>query len=249
LPALSGLGNWVAKLGLRAIPVVGEVMMAIDAVQALVGSLRFLSSHAKDIGKLIGDAAHWLMKNGGPLLLAAVQSVWNGVVDSVKFLFNGIRDSIAGIFNGGHGGIFDFFRNVIGGAIQQYNADAAADGKKGASSGPATSGAASVTTSVSPVRGKDARDGTSHAHAKVTPSAGATVHVKETVRASLSASDGLHVHGNVTVHVNGGDPKKVVHAIVKQAHALARNHLPKGTPHGGGMTNAGLTNAQATGYN
>jgi TP901 family phage tail tape measure protein len=53
---LAVAGEWLAKLGLRAIPFVGEILLAIDA-------LSFLKDHVKDIGKAVGWIAGWLVKN------------------------------------------------------------------------------------------------------------------------------------------------------------------------------------------
>lgn len=108
-PLADLLGHFAGRallLGLRIVPVVGEVLLLIDAI-------KFLGAHAKDIGAGLGVAAHWIVAHGAPMLRDAF-------VEVVKFIVNGIKDTIGGLFNGGHGGVFDWMRTVITSATQSY---------------------------------------------------------------------------------------------------------------------------------
>ncbi len=111
-------GGVLARLGLRAIPVVGEVLLLIDTI-------KLLGANGKLIGKIIGEVAHWIVKHGAPMLLQAF-------VDVVKFIALGVRDTIVGIFNGGHGGFWDWMRTVISNTAESY---AAADKREHAPGG------------------------------------------------------------------------------------------------------------------
>jgi hypothetical protein len=61
---IAGIGEIIGRFGLRFIPFVGEVFLAIDA-------LNFLGSHMKDIGYVAGEVAAWLIKNMPSLFAAA----------------------------------------------------------------------------------------------------------------------------------------------------------------------------------
>ncbi len=99
-------GEILAKVGLRAIPVVGEILLLIDTI-------RFLGTHSKDIGKGIGIAARWIMDHGGPML----RDAFVGLVTSI---YHGVVDTIGGLFHGGHGGLFDVIRSGIKGFQEGY---------------------------------------------------------------------------------------------------------------------------------
>ena len=103
LPFLAG---GLAKLGLRAIPVIGNILMLIDV-------LKFLGTHSKDIGKGIGIAAHWIVKHGIPIMIDAFKSLIFGIWQFVK-------DSIGGIVMGGKGGIVGVRENLRSGVIQGF---------------------------------------------------------------------------------------------------------------------------------
>jgi len=103
LPFLAG---GLAKLGLRAIPVIGNILLLIDV-------LKFLGTHSKDIGKGIGIAAHWIVAHGVPIMIDAFKSLIFGIWQFVK-------DSIGGIFMGGKGGIVGVLENLRSGIIQGF---------------------------------------------------------------------------------------------------------------------------------
>ena len=90
------LGEVFAKLGLRAIPLVGEVLLIADA-------LNFMFHHTKDIGKGMVIAIRWIMDTGGPLLATAL-------IDCIKGLLNAINP--VNWINAGRG-IFDGIREGI----------------------------------------------------------------------------------------------------------------------------------------
>ena len=104
LPFLAG---GLAKLGLRAIPVIGNILLLIDV-------LKFLGTHSKDIGKGIGIAAHWIVKHGIPMMIDAFKSLIVGI-------WNFVKDSVMGIFSH-KGGIWDVAGKVIGGTADSWNA-------------------------------------------------------------------------------------------------------------------------------
>ncbi len=72
------MGETLAKLGLRAIPVVGEILGVVQILQ-------FLGSHSFSIGKLVGEGAH--------LLVNGLVYAWNGITNFfgslVKFILGG----------------------------------------------------------------------------------------------------------------------------------------------------------------
>ena len=75
------VAEFLAKLGLRAIPLVGEVLLLVDV-------LKFMGSHVKDIGYYIGKAARWIHDNGWGLIKSAFTYVLNGIADLIKFILN-----------------------------------------------------------------------------------------------------------------------------------------------------------------
>ena len=90
---LEMLAGGLLRLGLRFIPVVGEVLMLID-------TLKFLGSHAKEIGKILADVAHWIIVHGVPMVVDAFVSMVKAIVIAVK-------DTFIGMFHGFKGGIWD----------------------------------------------------------------------------------------------------------------------------------------------
>jgi len=109
------LAMFIGRLGLRAIPVVGNILMLIDI-------LKFLGAHAKDIGYGIGVAVKWIRTEGVRLVIEGFKSLIMGIADFVK-------SSIVGLFNGGHGGIFDVAKSAIAG-FNAGNADAPKPGQR-----------------------------------------------------------------------------------------------------------------------
>jgi hypothetical protein len=99
---LGMIGGIIARIGLRAIPVVGEVLMLIDTI-------KFLGSHSKDIGKGLAIAAHWIMTTGKTLLLDAASAVWRAMIDGFK-----------SIFNFGKGGLIDWVKNSAQNGIKGF---------------------------------------------------------------------------------------------------------------------------------
>lgn len=103
LPRLMGV---FVKLGARAIPLVGEILMLIDA-------LKFFGQHSQQIGKVLGTVAGWIIKNGIPMIVNAFAQLVKGIVrfviDSVKALFTGGSGGIVGViksFGSGFGAGF-----------------------------------------------------------------------------------------------------------------------------------------------
>ena len=90
------LGEVFAKLGLRAIPLLGEVLLLSDG-------LNFMFHHTKDIGKGLVIAMRWIMDTGGPLLA-------NALIECIKGLLNAINP--VNWINAGRG-IFDGIREGI----------------------------------------------------------------------------------------------------------------------------------------
>jgi hypothetical protein len=66
----------LAKIGVRFIPVVGEVYMLIEAV-------KFLGAHSKDIGKGLAIAVHWIETTGWKMLSGAFGSLIRGMVSMI----------------------------------------------------------------------------------------------------------------------------------------------------------------------
>jgi TP901 family phage tail tape measure protein len=207
---LVGVVRFFALGGVRLLPVIGEIFLLIDTI-------RFLGSHAKDIGKIIGDMAHWIIRDGGPLLVSAIKSVWGYIIDSVKFLLSGIKDSFLGIFNGGKTGIWAWIHNVYASSAAQFKADDAADAaakKKGAQTRGNVSGK---------------------------PVSKRRTSVPKKVAMLEDGSTVIHFSGPVSMKVDGADATKAHHSIVKGAIALAERHLPKSTPMSPGLTSSGFT--------
>ncbi len=96
----------LARFGLRIVPVVGEIMLLTDA-------LKFFGAHARDIGKVVGEVARWVVKHGAPMLFDAF-------VQLVKFVAAGVASTIRGIFHGFHGGAGDAGRAFFGGLGEGY---------------------------------------------------------------------------------------------------------------------------------
>lgn len=83
-PVLMRIGGVFARLGLRLIPVVGEVLLVAQAFD-------FLRRHGKDIGKLIGEGIGLLIKNipkwfkaGWPLIVDAFRSLIGMIVNMLN---------------------------------------------------------------------------------------------------------------------------------------------------------------------
>jgi hypothetical protein len=94
--ALPFLGEGILKLGLKAIPVVGNILMLID-------TLKFLGSHSRDIGFMVGEAVKWIQTTGGPMLRDTIIGMIKGVA---SFAWQ----SITGMFSH-KGGIWDVVNN------------------------------------------------------------------------------------------------------------------------------------------
>lgn len=76
------------KLGLRVIPVVGEVLMLIDTI-------KFLGQHSKDIGKMLTDITFWIVNTGLPALRDAFVSGVKWIADDIVGFFKGLFDGSA----------------------------------------------------------------------------------------------------------------------------------------------------------
>ncbi|HZT12247.1 MAG TPA: phage tail tape measure protein, partial [Candidatus Baltobacteraceae bacterium] len=94
------VGEILLKLGLRAIPVVGQILTVIDI-------LTFLGRHSLDIGKIIGEGAH--------LLVNGLTYAWDGIKtffgNLVHFILGG-----PGVWMHGAGGFF----SSIGSAFSNF---------------------------------------------------------------------------------------------------------------------------------
>jgi len=127
------LAEVIGKIGLRAIPVVGNILMVIDV-------LRFLVTHTKDIGKGIGIAARWIVTSGIPLIVGAFKSLVFGIFDVVKKFAMYTSESYKGLVTGSFkGGIFDTARSFKGGVID--SAKGFVDGVKEGFNSPGASAA------------------------------------------------------------------------------------------------------------
>jgi hypothetical protein len=121
----------IAKLGLRAIPVVGEVIMLIDTI-------KFLGRHSHDIGYGIGRAARWIHDHGASMLRDAIVGAFKGGVDMakgavkeipglapVKYGANGMPTGVdvpSLLFGPGVGMLWNLGKGVVGGIGEGYNA-------------------------------------------------------------------------------------------------------------------------------
>lgn len=99
------IGETLAKLGLKAIPVVGEILMLIDTI-------RFLGNNSKNIGKIFGEMVGWMWYHGLPMLRDAFIGVlkniawvishpgqllkngWDWLVTSGKNLVSGVVEGV-----------------------------------------------------------------------------------------------------------------------------------------------------------
>jgi TP901 family phage tail tape measure protein len=212
--ALGSVSDVLFHMGARALPLVGEILLLID-------TLRFLGSHAKSIGQIIGDVAHWIVKSGGPMFVGAVKSVWGYIIDTVKFLFDGIVGTIEGVFNGGQTGIWKWLHDVVDASKAQYAKDDSNDAK--AATTQKTRAATRGTTDARPAGRK--RNGTAGKVAMLDAGGGG----------------GPIFTGPVTIHATGSSPAEIHQSIVQKALALADRHLVKSTPGNPGLTGAGLT--------
>ena len=118
---LAFLGDGILKFGLKAIPVIGEISMLIDV-------LKFLGNHASDIGKILADVTHWIIRDGAPMLFHAF-------IDMVKTIAFAVKDTFMGIFSGFKGGMWDSFRTGLDAFKKEW---AAQDKNDHASSRPNT---------------------------------------------------------------------------------------------------------------
>lgn len=101
------IAETLAKLGLRAIPVVGEVLMLIDTI-------KFLGNHSFDVGKLIGSAAR--------LIVDGLRSVWGALMGLFKNIawvashpIQAATGGVGGLWNWGVGAVKNFGAGVVAG--------------------------------------------------------------------------------------------------------------------------------------
>ena len=96
---ISFLGEIVGKLGFRALPVIGNILMLADAIN-------FLGKHSGQIGYYVGVAARWLAVNGSKLIVAAFVSIATSIVSAVLTVFNPMNwaDAAKGLWSGLSGG-------------------------------------------------------------------------------------------------------------------------------------------------
>lgn len=71
-----GITRAIGMFGLRAIPVIGEIVMLIQAIQ-------FLGNHAKDIGHVLGSVAGWIRYRFGPMVLGGIKAAFSGLASAV----------------------------------------------------------------------------------------------------------------------------------------------------------------------
>jgi len=104
----------LAKFGLRVIPVVGEVIMLMQAVT-------FLGSHSKEIGKVLGTVARWIVRSGAPLVMKGFgilfDAIFKGTIDLAGTVLKGILATFQG-----HGFI-DWIKDIATNATAAYNGD------------------------------------------------------------------------------------------------------------------------------
>ncbi len=96
---MTGEAEALGRVGMRAIPVVGELLM-------LTQTIKFLGDHSKDIGRGIGIAAGWIVAHGGPMIVHAFMSVVHSIWDAVSHPGNFI------------GGLWYWTTNAVGGLAQ-----------------------------------------------------------------------------------------------------------------------------------
>jgi len=185
-------------LGVRSIPLVGELLLVVDA-------FKLFRTHAKTIGSVLGDVAHWIVRHGAPMLFDAF-------VNMVKYIALGLRDTIASIFNGGHGGFFDMLRTIVETGVDKFARDDAQDRKDQAHHRPGPG---------------------YHGHAPAPGAKRAAIHATAKPNQVAYAEGGTH-YGHVTVQVvaeNGHfDFHETLRKAHEQIHVLPRAH-PLHSPH------------------
>jgi len=100
------LGGIVGRLGLKAIPVVGQVLMLIDILQ-------FMGKHVNQIGYYIGlglrKFVDWMKSDGNGMIIGAFKSMIFGILDILKWvmnpmnLINFVKDGISAFKHGFYG--------------------------------------------------------------------------------------------------------------------------------------------------
>jgi hypothetical protein len=113
------LGGAIARLGLRAIPVVGNITLIIDAIQQFV-------KHGTDINFALGKASRWMDDFGKPMLVSAITKAWTAavqaVLQSIPRLLGFARDSLGNMFSGGTGSGVQGMGAALGKWIMQQQA-------------------------------------------------------------------------------------------------------------------------------
>jgi hypothetical protein len=129
--ATGGIGFFadaMAKLGLRAIPVVGELMLLWDAIN-------FLGHHMKDISYMIGYAAAWIQDKGGPMMANAFYGLVNSGIKALtdpkvgQQMYDAFTALVVSLITGG--GRYDKEGNFIQGGF-----DNGADAERNATKNP-----------------------------------------------------------------------------------------------------------------
>jgi TP901 family phage tail tape measure protein len=87
-PVIGELGMGVARFGLRLIPIVGWVMLVIQALQ-------LFKAHAGDIGWVLGTIVGWMRFKLFPGIVKAAQEGWTAVSTAV---INGIGSMLSSIW-------------------------------------------------------------------------------------------------------------------------------------------------------
>ncbi len=109
--ALRGFALILGRLGMRAIPVVGQIWMVIEALQ-------FLGKHADQIGYYIGLAWHkattWIATTGKDLLINAGKAAWGALVAIITNP-NSIKEAIGAYLRGIDKSIDKGIGDLIGG--------------------------------------------------------------------------------------------------------------------------------------
>jgi TP901 family phage tail tape measure protein len=96
------LGTAIKSLGLRAIPVVGNLLLMSDAIKTFV-------SHSAQIDDVFAKAGAWINVVGKPMLMSAMSNAWsaaitaigNGLASSPRFLWDSFKNSLTGGTSGG----------------------------------------------------------------------------------------------------------------------------------------------------
>jgi hypothetical protein len=123
---LSLLAETVGRLGLRAIPVIGNITLIIDAIQQFV-------KHGTDINFALGKANRWIDDVGKPALVSAITGAWaaamKALANALPALGGFIRDSLWNSITGNVGASTGFQGMAMNFASwihqQQANNDAA----------------------------------------------------------------------------------------------------------------------------